>query len=311
MIPTRSTLCWLLDGDPAIRWQTLRDLAGGIGTLRRAGAEPGRSRRLGRSPARQTGPRGHVGGRAAHPTAGSTHQSGRPRRTRCCCFATSAWRPTIGTRARRARSSSTAVFSGTAASTTDGVGGARRASRGWCYPYWRISSTDDERRDTIARHLLKEQLPDGGWNCRRDLGATHSLVEHHDQRARRLAPSRTAGRRRHCVLCAPRNAAAASSCSSIACSGPTGPGTSSRATSCGSSFRRAGTMTFSARSTTSRRSTRRATLDLSDAIGIVLESPARGRTLVAGIRVQRENLLSARTCSVRRAAGTRSARCGC
>ncbi len=35
---------------------------------------------------------------------------------------------------------------------------------------------DDERLDTIAAYLLKQQMPDGGWNCRRDLGATHSSV---------------------------------------------------------------------------------------------------------------------------------------
>jgi hypothetical protein len=35
---------------------------------------------------------------------------------------------------------------------------------------------DDERLDTIADHLLKQQMPDGGWNCRRRFGATHSSV---------------------------------------------------------------------------------------------------------------------------------------
>jgi hypothetical protein len=30
--------------------------------------------------------------------------------------------------------------------------------------------------DTIAAHLLDEQMPDGGWNCRRPSGATHSSV---------------------------------------------------------------------------------------------------------------------------------------
>jgi hypothetical protein len=35
---------------------------------------------------------------------------------------------------------------------------------------------DDDRLDTLADHLLKQQMPDGGWNCRRDLGATHASV---------------------------------------------------------------------------------------------------------------------------------------
>jgi hypothetical protein len=35
---------------------------------------------------------------------------------------------------------------------------------------------DDDRLDTVADHLLGEQMPDGGWNCRRRSGATHSSV---------------------------------------------------------------------------------------------------------------------------------------
>jgi hypothetical protein len=35
---------------------------------------------------------------------------------------------------------------------------------------------DDDRLDTIVEHLLEQQMPDGGWNCRRDLGATHASV---------------------------------------------------------------------------------------------------------------------------------------
>ncbi len=35
---------------------------------------------------------------------------------------------------------------------------------------------EDPRLDTIVHHLLDEQMPDGGWNCRRPRGATHSSV---------------------------------------------------------------------------------------------------------------------------------------
>src|SRR5262249_8006873 len=35
---------------------------------------------------------------------------------------------------------------------------------------------DDGRLDTVAGHLLEQQLPDGGWNCRRRFGATHASV---------------------------------------------------------------------------------------------------------------------------------------
>jgi hypothetical protein len=35
---------------------------------------------------------------------------------------------------------------------------------------------DDDRLDTVADHLLSVQMDDGGWNCRRPRGATHSSV---------------------------------------------------------------------------------------------------------------------------------------
>jgi hypothetical protein len=35
---------------------------------------------------------------------------------------------------------------------------------------------EDDRLGTVADHLLEEQMPDGGWNCRRPYGATHSSV---------------------------------------------------------------------------------------------------------------------------------------
>ncbi len=34
----------------------------------------------------------------------------------------------------------------------------------------------DARLDTVAAHLLEQQMLDGGWNCRRPQGATHSSV---------------------------------------------------------------------------------------------------------------------------------------
>jgi hypothetical protein len=35
---------------------------------------------------------------------------------------------------------------------------------------------DDHRLNMIADHLVGQQMPDGGWNCRRRRGATHSSV---------------------------------------------------------------------------------------------------------------------------------------
>jgi hypothetical protein len=35
---------------------------------------------------------------------------------------------------------------------------------------------DDARLETVVEHLLEQQMPDGGWNCQRAEGATHSSV---------------------------------------------------------------------------------------------------------------------------------------
>ncbi len=65
---------------------------------------------------------------------------------------------------------------------------------------------DDERLDRVAEHLLGQQMGDGGWNCRRPTGATHSSVHttisvleglrHYElHRSRRRAAARRAQRR--------------------------------------------------------------------------------------------------------------------
>jgi hypothetical protein len=35
---------------------------------------------------------------------------------------------------------------------------------------------DDERLDDITGHLLAQEMPGGGWNCRKPYGATHASV---------------------------------------------------------------------------------------------------------------------------------------
>jgi hypothetical protein len=35
---------------------------------------------------------------------------------------------------------------------------------------------EDDRLDIMADHLLEQQMPDGGWICRRRRGATHASV---------------------------------------------------------------------------------------------------------------------------------------
>jgi hypothetical protein len=67
---------------------------------------------------------------------------------------------------------------------------------------------DDERLDTVAAHLLAQQMADGGWNCRRPRGATHSSMhttisvleglrlyeQHRRRRARAIRSAQSRGR---------------------------------------------------------------------------------------------------------------------
>jgi hypothetical protein len=66
----------------------------------------------------------------------------------------------------------------------------------------------DRRIDKLADYLLAEQMPDGGWNCRRPQGATHSslhttisaleaLLEYERAAGRRVRQTRAARHRAH------------------------------------------------------------------------------------------------------------------
>ncbi len=169
------TVSWLLDGDPAIRWQALRDL---VGASRRT-VEWERSRI------------------ATHGWGARLLAKQDPRGT---------W--------AGGKSSDGGLYSPKWISTTYtmlllrdfGLAPDSQAARKACellldrglrrdggigYGSWSQSETcvtgmvlsilshfevSDERLDLIARHLLDQQMPDGGWNCQRPRGATHASV---------------------------------------------------------------------------------------------------------------------------------------
>ena len=135
--PLDGAIQWLLDGDPAIRWQTLRDL---VGASERA-VEQERSkvahdgwgaRLLARQDAEGTwaGGLSSDGGLYSPKWTSTTYTM--------LLLRDLGLGPTIGKHGKPARSSLTEGSSATAASTTDGEAGARRASPEWCCPSWPI-----------------------------------------------------------------------------------------------------------------------------------------------------------------------------
>jgi hypothetical protein len=176
---TNSVIQWLLDGDPSIRWQTQRDLIGSKKHVfereRRKVARAGWGARL---LARQDLKGAWAGG--ASPDSGlyspkwtSTTYTmlllrdlglpadNRQARKACTLLLDHGLQPdggiSYGTWAKWARKGETCIT-------------------GMVLSILSYFSYDDARLDTIARHLLEEQMPDGGWNCQRPRGATHASV---------------------------------------------------------------------------------------------------------------------------------------
>jgi hypothetical protein len=174
-----ATIDWLLDGDPSIRWQTLRDLVG----------EPARvvERERGKIAREGWGARllaeQHRGGAWE---AGKSGDGG---------LYTPKWTSTTYTmlllrdfglpagNRQATRACKLLLDRGLCDDGGIGYGDWGRSTRrsetcitGMVLSLLAYFDYDDERLDTIADHLLQVQMDDGGWNCRRPRGATHSSV---------------------------------------------------------------------------------------------------------------------------------------
>jgi hypothetical protein len=168
---------WLLDGDPAIRWQTLRDLvAAAQGTVERERRRVARDGWGARLLARQ-GPEGAwAGGQSSddglyHPKWIST--------TYTMLLLRDLGLPVSNPQARRA---CTLLLErglqrdGGINYGAWGTGRSETCITGMVLSILSYFAHDDDRLDTVADHLLEQQMPDGGWNCRRRFGATHASV---------------------------------------------------------------------------------------------------------------------------------------
>jgi hypothetical protein len=170
---------WLLDGDPAVRWQALRDVVGAderdVERERRKVARQGWGARL---LAKQGSDGRWAGGRSPDvglytPKWVSTTYTmlllrdfgllagNRQAHSACRLLLDRGLQPdggvNYGTWAQWTRRGETCVT-------------------GMVLSILSYFECDDKRLDTIAQHLLEQQMPDGGWNCRRQFGATHASV---------------------------------------------------------------------------------------------------------------------------------------
>jgi hypothetical protein len=177
--PSDGVIQWLLDGDPAVAWQTLRDLVGVSESIvereRRRVARDGWGARL----------------LEKQDPVGTWAGENRPDRG----LYTPKWTSTTYTMLtlrdfgltpsnRQARKACGHLLKG--GLQRDGginygtwgewTGRSETCITGMVLSILSYFQYDDARLDTIAGHLLEQQMPDGGWNCRRPAGATHSSV---------------------------------------------------------------------------------------------------------------------------------------
>ncbi len=167
---------WLLDGDPAIRWQALRDVVGATDAA--VEREQCRVAREGWG-ARLLAKMGDGGlWSAGRSTDGGLYSPKWVSTTYTLLLLRDLGLPRRNRRVRKA--CRTMLDEGLR--KDGGVNYGSWGNRGeTCITGMVLSilswfELDDERLDVIADHLLEQQMKDGGWNCRRFQGATHSSV---------------------------------------------------------------------------------------------------------------------------------------
>jgi hypothetical protein len=166
-------LQWLLAGDPAIRWQALRDLAGAAPrAVERERANVARDGWGARLLRRQNAAGTWAGGLYSPKWTSTTYTmlllrdfglspKNPQARKACRLLLDEGLQPdggiNYGTWAKWTRRAETCIT-------------------GMVLSLLAHFEYEDARLDTIAGHLLGEQMPDGGWNCQRPEGATHASV---------------------------------------------------------------------------------------------------------------------------------------
>lgn len=177
--PTRPVLDWLLEGDPAIRWQALRDLA----DARTAVVKRDRSKVVREGWGARLLEKQDSSGRWA---AGKSGDGGLYSPKWTSTTYTMLLLRDFGLRAgnRRARKACKLLLDGGlqpdgGINYGDWAKWTKRSETcvtGMVLSLLAYFAYRDSRLETIVEHLLEQQMPDGGWNCRRYQGATHSSM---------------------------------------------------------------------------------------------------------------------------------------
>ena len=166
---------WLLDGDAAIRWQVLRDVVGApaasVERQRQRVAREGWGARL---LARQDPEGTWAGGLSSD---GGLYSPKWTSTTYTMLLLRDFGLPSTN---RQARTACTLLLDG-GLQRDGGINYGWRGRSETCITGMVLSilayfECDDDRLDTLADYLLEQQMPDGGWNCMRDQGATHASV---------------------------------------------------------------------------------------------------------------------------------------
>ncbi len=165
-----TVISWLVEGDPAIRWQVFQDLLDF--PVRKAGREQDRVGREGWGARllQLQSPGGHWAG-AYNPKWTSTTYTLLLLRA----LGLPASNPSARTAARLL------VDEGLAADDGINFWRPRRRSSETCVTGMVLAVAarylrGDIRAERLAQNLIAEQMPDGGWNCQRPNGATHSSL---------------------------------------------------------------------------------------------------------------------------------------
>jgi hypothetical protein len=173
--PADSVIQWLLDGDPSIRWQVLLDLNGSAQrSVERERSKIARDGWGARLLAEQNAKGTWADGMSSD---GGLYSPKWISTTYTMLLLRDFGLPPTN---RQARKACTHLLNG-GLQRDGGINYGWRGRSETCITGMVTSilsyfQHDDDRLDTLASHLLEHQMPDGGWNCRRDLGATHSSV---------------------------------------------------------------------------------------------------------------------------------------